>query len=68
MKLSTIKDMSDCKSLDLLIANKGSYVYYVELTDELRLSTEKFNSGTLLAVLDKKTKLELGAVTYVGEL
>lgn len=54
--------------INLLIANKGPYIYYVQLTDELLLSTKKMPSGSLIMSIDKDSEFDLGPVTYIGEL
>lgn len=68
LKLQQYKKMSGSNAINMLIANKGNYVYYIEFTDELLLSKEKFPNGNLILTLDEGAEFELGAVTYVGEL
>lgn len=67
--LSTdFKHTKRSKFIDLLIANKGPYIYYVEFTNELLLSEEKFANGNLILTIEKNNELELGPVTYIGKL
>lgn len=68
MKLNTFIDSKKDKFINLLIANKGNYVYYIELTDELRLSTKKFPNGELILKDGDDFEISLGPVTYVGKL
>lgn len=68
MKLQNLTKKTAQKPLNLLIANKGKHIYYVQFTDELLLSTEKFVDGNLIITFGKKEEIELGPVTYVGDL
>lgn len=71
MKLQNFSKKSVMKKpLNLLIANKGTHIYYVEFTDELRLSSERFADGSLIMTFGNKNdaELDLGPVTYIGEL
>lgn len=68
MKLQTINSKKSDKLIKMLIANKGKHIYYVEFTDELLLSKEKFGDGNLVIVLDEGLDIQLGEIIYVGEL
>ncbi len=56
------------KNIELLVANKGNYLYYVAFTDELCLSKKWFLDGELIIILGKNSEVNLGPVTYIGEL
>ena len=67
MQLSVFKKTSNDDKIKLLLANKGKYVYYVEFTEELRLSTKNFGDGSLILSMDGH-ELNLGPIKYIGEL
>lgn len=67
-KLQKYKKMSAHNAIDMLIANKGEYVYYIEFTDELRLSNKKYPNGELVLGDGNDFQINLGRVTYVGKL
>lgn len=68
MQLSDFSVKNRQKCIELLLKNKGNYLYYIEFTDEIRLSKEKFLDGELVLALDEITAIELGPITYIGEL
>jgi hypothetical protein len=68
MSLNALSKNKKDEPIELLIKNKGKYVYYVEFTDEIRLSTKDFGNGDLIIEFDKDTEFSLGPVTLIGEL
>lgn len=69
MKLNDLNaQLASDKFLRLLITNTGDYIYYIEFTNELLLSTEKMSNGVLVLSFGKNDELDLGPITYVGKL